>query len=743
MLTIFDQIMQRTGLRGQRRIRKERLRTLKDLDAAALTLRDVARVILDSSVPSRKIREVVLQQLGEGKLLEAITKVSDLTSASGNEEAAIWEQAHRSVALFIMPLLNTIEFEGAANMKPLLDAIKFVQRTSGTARSTWGEPPRAFIPKSWFSMIFQDTSKTKKNPDSQSNQSSQENPESKNTNPDSTDYFVRSKYVVCVAHQLHAALKRGDVFVTHSNQHGDPRAQLLEGDAWEVVKNDVLQALRLPIKPAEMIERLTRNLDATFKTVIKNLKDNPALTFKEVDGVLTPTLTPFEALPEPESLLELGKQIQARLPQINLTELLLEVNARTGFAREILSNMGSLHATSASNAVDLEISLIAVLVAEACNIGLSAVADENSPALSLSRLSWVKQTYLQTDAITRGNAKLVDYHSSLPLVQKWGGGEVASSDGQRFIVPVKSLHSGFNSKYFGSKRGITYYTLVSDQHTMLHGQVISGTIKDSLYILANLLEQQTSLHPTEIMSDTGAYSDVIFGVFHLLGYKFSPRLADVKASRYWRINPRANYAEFNDVSQNRINTVRIAEHWEDILRLVGSLKLGKVKAPDVLRVLARDGALNGLGRAIQEIGRVAKTVYLLEYHNDEGYRRKIIAQLNRGEARHSLVATVLHGNKGEIRKHFKRGMESQLGALGLVVNVIILWNTDYVNAILGLLEAMGEDVFEEDVARVSPVRWAHVNMLGRYEFWLSPMVAEGDLRPLRIPVAEGVLDQAA
>ena len=66
-----------------------------------------------------------------------------------------------------------------------------------------------------------------------------------------------------------------------------------------------------------------------------------------------------------------------------------------------------------------------------------------------------------------------------------------------------------------------------------------------------------------------------------------------------------------------------------------------------------------------------------------------------------------------------------------MVNNIVLWNTEYVGAILGLLEAIGVDVLEEDVARVSPVRWAHVNMLGRYEFLLSDVVASGDLRPLR------------
>ena len=119
-----------------------------------------------------------------------------------------------------------------------------------------------------------------------------------------TALFVRSKYLVCVAHQLHRAIKRGEVFVSHSNRHNDPRARLLEGEAWEAVKHDVHRALNLPFKPAELIERLGKSLDGTYKTVVKNLPNNPALTFKKIKGVLTPALAEFEALPEPETLTE-------------------------------------------------------------------------------------------------------------------------------------------------------------------------------------------------------------------------------------------------------------------------------------------------------------------------------------------------------------------------------------------------------------------------------------------------------
>jgi hypothetical protein len=119
-LTVFDQLMQKTGLGAQRRLRKERLRTLNDLDAAALVLRDLGRLILDSSIAPGRIRKIALEQFGEAKLLHAITQVSELTSHAGDEEAEVWESTHRSVAGFIMPLLNSIEFEGAANVKPLL-----------------------------------------------------------------------------------------------------------------------------------------------------------------------------------------------------------------------------------------------------------------------------------------------------------------------------------------------------------------------------------------------------------------------------------------------------------------------------------------------------------------------------------------------------------------------------------------------------------------------------------------------
>ena len=142
------------------------------------------------------------------------------------------------------------------------------------------------------------------------------------------------------------------------------------------------------------------------------------------------------------------------------------------------------------------------------------------PALRWSRLVWVSQHYVRNDTLTEANARLGAAQAQIPLVHVWGGGEVASADGLRFVVPGRSVHAGPNPRYFGVGRGVTYYNLVSDQFTGLNAIVVPGTLRDSMVLLALVLDQQTELTPTQIITDTGAYSDVVFGLFRLLGYQF-------------------------------------------------------------------------------------------------------------------------------------------------------------------------------------------------------------------------------
>ena len=187
----------------------------------------------------------------------------------------------------------------------------------------------------------------------------------------------------------------------------------------------------------------------------------------------------------------------------------------------------------------------------------------------------------------------------------------------------------------------------------------------------------------------------------------------------------------NGVSRHRINTELIGQQWDDVLRLTGSLKLGLVQATSIMRTLQVGDRATKLAQAVAEIGRIDKTVHILTSIDDESKRRRTLTQLNRGEDRHSLARVVFHGKRGELRQHYREGQEDQLGALGLVVNVIALWNTTYMDAVLEQLRSEGYPLNAEDVARLSPLLFDHINFLGRYAFALPDSVAHGQLRPLR------------
>jgi len=171
-------------------------------------------------------------------------------------------------------------------------------------------------------------------------------------------------------------------------------------------------------------------------------------------------------------------------------------------------------------------------------------------------------------------------------------------------------------------------------------------------------------------------------LFWLLGYQFSPRLADAGDARLWRIDPKADYGALNGVARHRLNTTLITQHWDDLLRVAGSLKMGTVGAVELMRSLQGGSHQSALARAIGELGRIPKTLHLLAVYDDEAYRRRMVTQLNRGESQHSLARAVFHGRKGELRQHYCEGQEDQLGALGLVVNMLVLWSTRYMDVAL-------------------------------------------------------------
>jgi TnpA family transposase len=363
------------------------------------------------------------------------------------------------------------------------------------------------------------------------------------------------------------------------------------------------------------------------------------------------------------------------------------------------------------------------------------------PALTRARLTHVDQAYLSAETLSAANARLVAAQSEVDIVRHWGGGLVASADGLRLVVPVRTINAGPNPRYFGRRRGATWLNVVNDQVMGIGGVVVPGTLRNSLFILDAIHNRDRGPRPEVVITDTASYSDIVFGLFAICGYQFSPRIADLTDTRLWRIDTAARYGALDDLARHRIQPARIRQHWEDMLRVAGSLSTGEVRAHDLIRMLARDGRPTGLGDAFAHYGRIFKTLHVLQFLHDESYRRLIGTQLNVQEARHRLARRIFFGQRGELRQAYREGMEDQLSALGLALNATVLWNTLYIDHAIKQLAAGGLTVTDELLARLSPLRFERINFHGRYTF-TQPQL-NGALRPLRDPHANDVDELAA
>src|SRR5216684_5982085 len=630
-------------------------------------------------LPLHRLQAVA--RVSRERLLEAGAEVERLTRPPDDNYYAELVERYHSVRRFVPTLLRTVSFEGTQAGQPLLKAVHFLSQLEQQRRLDMQHAPLDGMPSAWRRLV----------------------------KPPRAAEVDRRAYTLWTLERLQDHLRRRDVFVARSERWGNPRLKLLHGAHWETMRSHVCRALNRHESPEPELHGLAQALETAYQRTAANFSTNAAVRIESVKGRDTLTLTGLDKLEEPPSLLKLREAVLARLPRVDLPEVLLEIHARTGFAQEFTHL-----SEGAARVGDLPISVCAVLLAKACNIGLEPVVRSDVAALTRGRLNWVQQNYIRAETLIRANATLVDTQSTLPLAQAWGGGEVASADGLRFVVPIRTLNAGPNPKYYGAHRGVTYYNFSSDQFTGFHGIVIPGTLRDSMYILDGLLEHQTQLRPMEVMTDTAGVSDVVFGLFWLLGYQFSPRLADIGEARFWRLDPTADYGVLNAIARSRVNTDLIMRNWDDLLRVAGSLQQGTVSASELMRSILRSKHPSTLARAIGALGRIPKTLYMLAYVDDESYRRRILTQLNRGESRHSVARAVFHGQRGELRQRYREGQEDQLGALGLVLNGVVLWNTLYMEAALKQLRAEGAEVRDEDVARLSPLVYHHINFQGRY-----------------------------
>lgn len=223
----------------------------------------------------------------------------------------------------------------------------------------------------------------------------------------------------------------------------------------------------------------------------------------------------------------------------------------------------------------------------------------------------------------------------------------------------------------------------------------------------------------------------MFGLCHLLGFRFAPRIRDLKDKRLHILGKADDYPALDGLFGDPINQAHLLNHWDEVLRLTTSIRQGTVTASLMLKKLSSYPRQNGLALALREVGRIERTLFMLEWMQDPEVRRRVQVGLNKGEARNALARAVFFNRLGEMRDRSFENQNYRAGGLNLVVAAIILWNTVYLERAIAALKKQGNPVREDLIPHISPLAWEHINLTGDYIWKLSRRVAAGQFRPLR------------
>ena len=151
----------------------------------------------------------------------------------------------------------------------------------------------------------------------------------------------------------------------------------------------------------------------------------------------------------------------------------------------------------------------------------------------------------------------------------------------------------------------------------------------------------------------------------------------------------------------------------------------------ILRKLGGYPRQNALAVALRELGKLERTLFLLQYIRDLELRRRIHVGLNKGEARNALAKAVFFNRLGELRDRTQENQRHRASGLNLVVAAIVLWNTVYLERAVAALRERGQTIPAELLAHLSPLKWEHINLTGDYHWRPDGGLGDRKLRPLR------------
>ena len=698
LLEMFDKNLAGIHSKAKNDLQDFRTATARSTDEKLKVLSKLGGLVLNYGITDATLRKTIFTHI-EKKTLQAM--VLDCERVCRPDDNSVWDffaSRYSYIRQFSPNFMSVLRFETNDDFLGLMKALYNLRMVDA---KNWPALPKNtpidFIAKTWEPFVFNDAGE-----------------------------IQHRFYELCVLWELRSRLRSGEVWSPHSKRYSNPDSWLIPLELWDGVRSEYLPLIRFPSTWLEKRSTCAQEYKAAISALNGELKTESNIRIENNRLVITP----FSSRNDAESVTRLQAEITNRLPRVELTDLLIEVDSWLEFSECFTHAAGEAHRLG-----DFHKRLYVALFVGACNLEHDRLAFQAS--LSSEQLRWFTTWFVREETLRAAINRAVDNQFQNPFSKHFGTGSMSSSDGQRFPVPVKSRNAVALPKYFAHGRGLTFLSWTSDQFSQYGIKVAPTTDRESTYVFDGISDNESDLPIASHTTDTAGYTDLVFALGDLLGIDFCPRIRDSASVRLFRLDgiKTEELGKAADIftKSSRIREKLIEQNWDEILRIGGSIKMGYVSSSLLMSRLQAFPRKSALVQALNEYGRLRKTIFILRYFGSQDYRRHIGKQLNKGESLHDLRSFIAFGKEGQIRKSQLETQTMQAGCLTLVANLVVLWNTRYIEKVVQTLREEGWLISGEDISQISPCRFEHINRYGRFSFDFENAPRKGQLRPLRSP----------
>lgn len=523
----------------------------------------------------------------------------------------------------------------------------------------------------------------------------------------------RQYYETAVCSILMGDLNCGDAFVEDAFIFDDPNKQLVTWEQFEEAVDSYCDLVNLSKERSKFIASLQSKLQQTAKKVDENYHNNPYLV---IDKGL-PILKKLPKKKEHPDIDKIRQMIMDEMPIKSIVDVIVEAENWLNLSIHFKPLSGY-----ETKIADYPSRFVATTLSYGCNMGPTQT-ERSLLKFSRKQIAWLFNHHVTDIRLIKAIQILINRYNTFALPKHWGPGDSLSVDGTFWDMYTQNLLAAHHIRY-GRYGGVGYYH-VSDQYIALFSNFISCGAHESIYLLDGIVENDSDMQPNKVHGDSWAQSEVLFGISSLMAILIMPRIKQFKHLYYYKASTKDHYENINELfTEKSIDWELIETHYHDMLRVVISIQKGKVKASTILRKLCSKSRKNKLYFAFRELGRVERTIFLLNYINDPEMRRLIQAATCKSEEFNQFISWIRFGGGGVISDNMRPNQRKIIRFNHLLANILIFHTVVYQTKAINKLRGSGTEIPNEMLSGISPYWTEHLNRFGVFQLDMKKMIAE-------------------